>query len=92
MGSASSHEAVQTPALQAVRPRDASLPYLPSPPITPESTAATRDLTAAMAQRMLQLHPVSGAEALRALRAAFPDSPLTLRVAALDMIMRRRAG
>jgi hypothetical protein len=89
MGSASSHEAGQTPT---VRPQDASLPYLPSPPITPESIAARCDLTAAMAQRMLQLHPLSDAEALRALRAAFPDSPLTLRVAALDMILRRRAG
>ena len=92
MGSASSHEAVQAPALQAARPKDASLPYLPSPPITPESFTARHDLTAAMVRRMLQLHPLSDAEALRALRAAFPDSPLTLRVAALDMIMRRRAG
>jgi hypothetical protein len=46
-------------------------------------------LTAAMAQRLMSLHPSSGAETLQALRRAFPDSPLTLRVAALDMIMRR---
>jgi hypothetical protein len=77
---------------EAVRQQDAPLPYLPSPPIAPESTAATRDLTAAMAQRLLLLEPLSQAEMLRALRAAFPDSPLTLRVTALDMIMRRRAG
>ena len=33
----------------------------------------------------------SHAEALRALRSAFPDSQLTVRVAALAM-MRKRAG
>jgi hypothetical protein len=87
-----SHEAIQAPALPAVRLQDASLPYLPSPPIAPDSTATARDLTAAMAQRILRLTPLSQAETLRALRAAFPDSPLTLRVAALDLIMRRRTG
>jgi len=42
-----------------------------------------------MVQRLISLHPISGAETLQALRRAFPDSPLTLRVAALDLIMRR---
>lgn len=34
--------------------------------------------------------PESDAEALRMLRARFPESPLSLRVAALDFLMRRR--
>ena len=76
---------------EAVRQQDASLPYLPSPPIAPEGTAPARDLTAAMVQRLLLLESLSQAEMLRALRTAFPDSPLTLRVAALE-IMRRRAA
>jgi hypothetical protein len=36
--------------------------------------------------------PASGAEALRHLRDAFPDSPLALRVAALSTLMRRYSG
>lgn len=81
MGSASNHGAA----------RKAPLPFLPSPPIAPESLPAT-ELTAAMIQRVTAARPASGAEALHALRAAFPDSPLNLRVAALDMVMRRHAG
>ena len=69
--------------------RDSQLPFLPSPPIAPESAMDGAALTAAMAQRLMSLHSGSGAETLQALRHAFPDSPLTLRVAALDMIMRR---
>jgi hypothetical protein len=34
--------------------------------------------------------PQSDAEALKLLRARYPDSPLSLRVAALDYLMRRR--
>ena len=68
--------------------RDSQLPFLPSPPIAPESALGGTALTAAMAQRLVSLHPSSGAETLQALRRAFPDSPLTLRVAALNMIMR----
>jgi hypothetical protein len=34
----------------------------------------------------------SHAEALRQLRAAFPESPLTLRVAALAMLTRKSAA
>jgi len=37
--------------------------------------------------RMRTIKPPSGAEALRALRDAFPDSSLTLRVAALNATM-----
>ena len=36
--------------------------------------------------------PRSGTEALRQLRAAFPDSPLTLRVAALSRLVFRQGG
>lgn len=71
--------------------REAPLPFLPSPPIAPEGALPT-ELTAAMAQRLISLRPSSGAETLQALRREFPDSPLAARVAALDMIMRRRAG
>ena len=65
--------------------RDSQLPFLPSPPIAPENGLSGVALTAEMAQRLMSLHPSSGA----VLRRAFPNSPLTLRVAALDMIMRR---
>jgi hypothetical protein len=46
-----------------------------------------QDLARAMAERIRAAS--SHAEALRELRAAFPDSPLTLRVAALAMLARR---
>jgi hypothetical protein len=42
-----------------------------------------------MAEHLRASRPGSGAEALRALRLAFPDSPLTLRVGALADVMRR---
>jgi hypothetical protein len=42
-----------------------------------------------MADYLRATRPGSGAEALRALRRAFPNSPLTLRVAALSVLMRR---
>jgi hypothetical protein len=47
------------------------------------------DLASAMAQHLRGARPGSGAEALSALRRAFPDSPLTLRVTALAALMRR---
>jgi hypothetical protein len=81
MGSASTHGIARKAPLP--------LPFVPSPPIAPEGLSA--DLTA-MVQRMIAAGPASDAEALRALRAAFPDAPLTLRVAALDTMMRRHAG
>jgi hypothetical protein len=71
--------------------RESQLPFLPSPPIAPESAMSGAGLTALMAQRLLSLNARSGAETLQALRQAFPNSPLTLRVAALDMIMRRQS-
>jgi hypothetical protein len=42
----------------------------------------------AMVERISTGGPKSGAEALRELRAAFPDSPLSLRVAALTALAR----
>jgi hypothetical protein len=44
----------------------------------------------AMVERIIGLQPKSGAEALKELRAAFPDSPLALRVAALAALSRRQ--
>jgi hypothetical protein len=64
-------------------------PYHESPPIVPDSRNEV-DMARAMARRIRALRPASGADALRALRAEYPDSPLTLRVAALDLIMRKR--
>jgi hypothetical protein len=45
-----------------------------------------------MVERIIRRGPTSHAEALKELRAAFPDSPLTVRVAALAILMRRGAG
>lgn len=43
-----------------------------------------------MAARVMQFAPATDAEALKILRASFPDCPLSARVAALDFLMRRR--
>lgn len=43
-------------------------------------------------ERMRQIGPRSDAEALRELRAAFPDAPLALRVAALGQMIRQQAN
>jgi hypothetical protein len=43
-----------------------------------------------MAARVMQFAPASDAEALKLLRASFPDCPLSARVAALAFLMRRR--
>jgi hypothetical protein len=40
----------------------------------------------------MQFSPATDAEALKLLRSRFPDRPLSLRVAALDFLMRRRAA
>jgi hypothetical protein len=47
------------------------------------------DLAHAMVQHLSAAELSSGAEALRALRNAFPGSPLTARVMALAALMRR---
>jgi hypothetical protein len=46
----------------------------------------------AMIERIGIAAPQSGAEALKALRSAFPESPLSQRVAALVMLARRQNG
>jgi hypothetical protein len=45
-----------------------------------------------MVEQIIRTGPSTHAEALKTLRAAFPDSPLTVRVAALAILMRRGAG
>lgn len=45
-----------------------------------------------MAARVMEFAPATDAEALKLLRASFPDCPLSLRVAALDFLMRRQSG
>jgi hypothetical protein len=47
------------------------------------------ELARAMAERLLAAAPGSDAEALKVLRRAFPQSPLTARLAALAALMRR---
>jgi hypothetical protein len=42
-----------------------------------------------MAAWVMTYAPATDAEALRLLRDRYPDSPLSLRVAALDFLMRR---
>jgi hypothetical protein len=75
-----------------------SLAFSPSPPLTPDipgdipfalTPLGEANLAAAMADYLRAARPGSGAEALRTLRRAFPDSPLTLRVAALGALLRR---
>ena len=43
----------------------------------------------AMAKTLIEAHPTTASQALKHLRAFFPNSPLTVRVAALDALMRR---
>ena len=42
-----------------------------------------------MAEALVEAHPGSASQALKQLRAMFPNSPLTARVAALNALMRR---
>lgn len=46
-------------------------------------------LARAMAKALVDSHPGTAAQALKHLRAMFPDSPLMVRVAALNALMRR---
>ncbi len=46
---------------------------------------------AKMAEQVLQFSPASDAEALKLLRVSFPHCPLSMRVAALDLLMRRKS-
>jgi hypothetical protein len=56
-----------------------------SPSVAPDREASLSDMLDWIDRQC----PASGAEALRHLRDAFPDSPLALRVAALSTLMRR---
>jgi hypothetical protein len=62
------------------------LPVHSAPPTAPEIGAD--QALARMVERMSVVSPRSGAEALRELRAAFPEASLALRVAALGIVMR----
>jgi hypothetical protein len=44
-----------------------------------------------MAETIMQFSPATDAEALKLLRASFPDCPLSMRVAALDFLMRHKS-
>jgi len=59
-------------------------------PTRAEDQDSAQALAQAMAERIGAAK--SHAEALRELRSAFPESPLALRVAALAMMMRKRAA
>jgi hypothetical protein len=69
-----------------------ALPMHVSPPIAPHGAAADTPDVAQMVQRLMERRPLSGSHALKELRAAFPDTPLALRVAALNMLLRQRLG
>jgi hypothetical protein len=52
--------------------------------------ARGRDLASTMIERIRET--TSHADALRQLRDAFPDSPLSVRVAALELLRRQALG
>ena len=52
-------------------------------------TGSDRQLAHEMAEALVEAHPGSASQALKQLRAMFPNSPLTARVAALNALMRR---
>ena len=47
---------------------------------------------AAMVELVMLFCPKSDAEALKLLRESFPDRPLSARLAALSLLMRRQSG
>jgi hypothetical protein len=57
--------------------------------ILPRPASLASD-AARMAESVLQFSPATDAEALKLLRASFPHCPLSMRVAALDLLMRRQ--
>jgi hypothetical protein len=67
------------------------LPQHDSPPLAGLMVPGiSDDLACTMAEKIMAFAPASDAEALKLLRAAFPNAALSLRVAALDFLMRRR--
>ncbi|MGE0063973.1 MAG: hypothetical protein AB7T86_18085 [Xanthobacteraceae bacterium] len=57
-------------------------------PLTLQSFQPTPDV---MAGEVMQFMPASDAEALKLLRAQYPDAPLSLRVAALAFLMSKKS-
>jgi hypothetical protein len=55
----------------------------------PHTYSPVADATT-MAAHVMQFSPATDAEALKLLRASFPDYPLSMRVAALDFLMRHK--
>jgi hypothetical protein len=60
--------------------------------VTTTTDPVSPKLTQAMMDRIAGLRAASTAEALRALRAAFPDMPLAARVTALEAMRRTDAA
>lgn len=78
--------------------QNGALPFHESPPLCPAADPAPivdlqipdHDLARTMAEAVMAFSPASDTDALKLLRAAFPNSPLGLRVAALALLTRRR--
>ena len=74
-------------------PSEAGLSWHRAPSIVPGLTGdAAPDRTfivGQMVDRINEINPQSGADAWRELRREFPDSPLALRVNALEALMNR---
>ncbi len=72
--------------------RDFELPWRPAPPVAPDIRATAIGLAAspvrAMADLLARRKPGSDAEALKLLRHAFPDFPLSARIVALAHMPR----
>jgi hypothetical protein len=60
--------------------------------MTADPASPEAQFTQAMMDRIARLRPASTAEALRALRAAFPEMPLAARVMALEAMRRADVG
>ena len=77
---------------QALRPGvpPELLPFHASPPVAGIRCETAPDPARGMADRIAALGPRTDAEALMFLRARYPQSPLALRVAALDLLARLR--
>ena len=75
-------------------PSKTHLPWHCAPSIVPGCTGDDAPdrafIVDQMVDRIKEINPQSGADTLRELRRAFPDSPLALRVNALEALMNRR--
>ena len=69
---------------------DSTLPFHASPRLNPAVSEEQEQHARAMVDAVLGYAPATDSDALRLLRASFPDSPLGLRVAALALLARRR--